>query len=275
LELVWFAFVTNASITVVIPAHNAAQTLLRALHSVAQQTLLPTEIIVANDVSTDNTLQLAKEYAATSAIPMRVLDMPSNVGPGGTRNAAWNAANTEFVAFLDADDQWHPQKLQLQYKAMLQHPNTAMSCHAHTFTTSTSWATLDSTKTTTSLVPFSKFLLRNRCSTPSVMLRRTITQRFQAEKHFAEDYLLWMQITHQHGPALYINASLAHCSNPGYGGQGQSGRLWQMERSELQGFRVIHSAGAISVFTLVALSVWSLFKFGIRVIDSKVVRIRR
>jgi hypothetical protein len=84
-----------------------------------------------------------------------------------------------------------------------------------------------------------------------------------------------MQITHQHGPALYINAPLAHCSNPGYGGQGQSGRLWQMERSELQGFRVIHSEGAISVFTLVALSVWSLFKFGIRVIDSKVVRIRR
>ena len=73
---------TNASITVVIPAHNAAQTLLRALHSVAQQTLQPAEIIVANDVSTDNTLQLAKEYAATSAIPMRVLDMPSNVGPG-------------------------------------------------------------------------------------------------------------------------------------------------------------------------------------------------
>lgn len=107
------------------------------------------------------------------------------------------------------------------------------------------------------------------------MLRRNITQRFQAEKHFAEDYLLWMQITHQHGPALYINASLAHCSNPGYGGQGQSGRLWQMERSELQGFRVIHSEGAITVFTLVALSVWSLFKFGIRVIDSKVVRIRR
>ena len=168
-----------------------------------------------------------------------------------------------------------PAKLQLQHEAMLHHPNAAMSCHAHAFTTSTSWATLDSTKTTTSLVPFSKFLLRNRCSTPSVMLRRTITQRFQAEKHFAEDYLLWMQITHQHGPALYINASLAHCSNPGYGGQGQSGRLWQMERSELQGFRVIHSEGAISVFTLVALSVWSLFKFGIRVIDSKVVRIRR
>jgi glycosyltransferase involved in cell wall biosynthesis len=120
LELVWFAFVTDASITVVIPAHNAAQTLLRALHSVAQQTLQPAEIIVSNDVSTDNTLQLAKEYAAASAIPMRVLDMPSNVGPGGTRNAAWNVANTEFVAFLDADDQWHPQKLQLQHNAMLQ-----------------------------------------------------------------------------------------------------------------------------------------------------------
>jgi len=267
--------VTNASITVVIPAHNAAQTLLRALHSVAQQTLQPAEIIVANDVSTDDTLQLAKNYAAASAIPMRVLDMPSNVGPGGTRNAAWNAANTEFVAFLDADDQWHPQKLQLQYNAMLQHPNTVMSCHQHHFSSSDIWPSIDVSSTTTTFIPFTQFLVRNRCSTPSVMLKRTITQRFQADKHFAEDYLLWMQITHQHGPALYINASLAHCSNPGYGGQGQSGRLWQMERSELQGFQVIHSEGAVSVFTLVALSVWSLFKFGIRIIDSKVVRIRR
>jgi glycosyltransferase involved in cell wall biosynthesis len=49
----------NASITVVIPAHNAAQTLLRALHSVAQQTLQPAEIIVANDVSTEDKFLLA------------------------------------------------------------------------------------------------------------------------------------------------------------------------------------------------------------------------
>jgi len=275
LELVWIAHVTHASVTVVIPAHNASTTLLRALESVARQTLLPKAIIVANDVSTDNTLHIATEYAKSSAIPMQVLDMPSNVGPGGTRNAAWDVATTDYVAFLDADDQWHPQKLQLQYNAMLQHPNTMMSCHQHHFSSTDIWPSIDVSSTTTTFIPFTQFLVRNRCSTPSVMLKRTITQRFQADKHFAEDYLLWMQITHQHGPVLRINAVLAHCSNPGYGGTGQSGRLWHMQQSELAGFRVIHREGAIGLLTLLAVSAWSCCKFGIRVIDSKVLPIRR
>lgn len=266
---------TGASITVIIPAHNAGSTLVRALESVAQQTLQPTEIIVVNDVSTDNTLQVATEYARTSSTPVRVLNTASNVGPGGTRNAGWSEATTTYIAFLDADDQWHPRKLEIQHKAMAQNEQLVMSCHGHEFSSSTKWEVIDVNTVATTTVPFAHFLLRNRCSTPSVMLKRTIDERFQADKHYSEDYLLWMQITHRHGPALRIDASLAHCSNPGYGGKGQSGRLWRMQRSELAGFRVIHSEGAIGLPMLLAVSAWSCCKCGIRLLNSKVVRIRR
>jgi hypothetical protein len=118
-------------------------------------------------------------------------------------------------------------------------------------------------------------LIRNRCATPTVMLKRKITERFDSRKRFAEDYLLWMQITASHGPALRLEAQLAHCSNPGYGGSGQSGQLLKMELSEIGGFVTLRKSKAIGFVTLGLVVIWSWIKFGIRLFDSKVMKIRR
>jgi glycosyltransferase involved in cell wall biosynthesis len=252
------------SVSVIIPAYNSASTIIRALQSVATQTLAPQEIIVVDDASTDTTRSLVATFASSSSIPVRVLTQATNSGPSAARNAGWDAA-----------DQWHPRKIELQYPVMQSQPKVTMSCHGHHFSSSTTWADISANDTKATPVSFQKFLIRNRCATPTVMLKRSITERFDSRKRFAEDYLLWMQITASHGPALRLEAQLAHCSNPGYGGTGQSGQMLKMELSEIAGFVTLRKSKAIGFGTLGTVVIWSWIKFGIRLFDSKVMKIRR
>ena len=264
----------NATVSVVIPCFNSAATIERALRSVEHQTTKPHEVLVVDDASNDNTVSVIEQYAQTSSLNIRVIKQSMNGGPSVARNAAWNVATGEFIAFLDADDQWHPQKLETQLNTMLANPTCVMSFHDHLFGSSEQFETLPFTPVT-SQATLRNYLLRNRSATPTVMLRTALTERFTSTKRYAEDYLLWMTIIASHGSALHIHATLAHCSNPGYGGSGQSGKLWKMERSELSGFASLWRSEALSLPTLVAVSIWSITKYLLRLFDTFLIPIRR
>lgn len=264
----------NATVSVVIPCFNSAATIGRALRSVEHQTSKPNEVLVVDDASSDNTVSVIEQFAHTSSLNIRVIKQSVNGGPSVARNAAWNIATSEFIAFLDADDQWHPQKLELQLNGMLANPTCVMSFHDHLFESSEQFESLPFTPVN-SQATLRNYLLRNRSATPTVMLRTALTERFSNTKRYAEDYLLWMTIIASHGKALHIHATLAHCSNPGYGGSGQSGRLWKMERSELSGFVSLWRSGALSLPTLVAVSIWSITKYLLRLFDTFLIPIRR
>ena len=265
---------SNATISVVIPCFNSAATIERALRSVEHQTTKPHEVLIVDDASSDNTVLIIEQFARTSLLNIRVIKQSMNGGPSVARNTAWNVATSEFIAFLDADDQWHPQKLELQLGVMLDNRTCVMSFHDHLFGSSEQFENLPFAPIT-SQATLRNYLLRNRSATPTVMLRTTITERFLNTKRYAEDYLLWLTITASHGSALHIHATLAHCSNPGYGGSGQSGRLWKMERSELSGFVSLWRSGALSLPTLVVVSIWSITKYLLRLFDTFLIPIRR
>jgi glycosyltransferase involved in cell wall biosynthesis len=95
-----------ADVTVVIPVRNRPDVLARALKSVAAQTIAPREVIVIDDASTDHTRSVAVEAGAT------VLANEEKLGSGPSRNRGIAAAATRWVAFLDSDDEWHPQHLE-------------------------------------------------------------------------------------------------------------------------------------------------------------------
>jgi glycosyltransferase involved in cell wall biosynthesis len=265
---------SNATISVVIPCFNSAATIERALRSVEHQTIKPHEVLVVDDASSDNTVSIIEQFARNSLLNIRVIKQSVNGGPSVARNTAWNVVTSEFIAFLDADDQWHPQKLELQLGVMLDNRTCVMSFHDHLFGSSEQFENLPFTPIT-SQATLRNYLLRNRSATPTVMLRTTITERFLNTKRYAEDYLLWLTITASHGSALHIHATLAHCSNPGYGGSGQSGRLWKMERSELSGFVSLWRSRALSLPTLVVVSIWSITKYLLRLFDTFLIPIRR
>lgn len=104
-------------ISVVIPSYNAAHFLARCLKSVFAQTLKPVDVIVVNDGSTDNTAAVAAELGAT--VVSRV-----NGGLSAARNSGIKVAAGEWIALLDADDMWAPEKLERQAAAVT--PDTVL-----------------------------------------------------------------------------------------------------------------------------------------------------
>ena len=99
------------SVCVVIPMYNGADSIEQTLASVAGQTRLPDHVIVVDDGSTDDGPQRVKDFAA----PFRLtLLQQANEGQASARNHGLRHSEETFVAMLDADDQWRPQKLELQ-----------------------------------------------------------------------------------------------------------------------------------------------------------------
>jgi glycosyltransferase involved in cell wall biosynthesis len=113
-------------ITVVIPAFNAAHTIGRALASVRRQSYRNVEIVVVDDCSADDTVARVRAAADEN---VRLVQLPRNVGAAAARNAGIAEAGGELVAFLDADDEWRPQKLERQVALIARRPKMSfVSC---------------------------------------------------------------------------------------------------------------------------------------------------
>lgn len=100
----------NTTVSVVIPAYNAARTLKTTVQSVFEQTMQDFEIIIVDDGSKDNTVEAAQSIEDSR---VKVISQP-NGGASSARNTGIKVAEGEYVAFLDADDLWMPHKLERQ-----------------------------------------------------------------------------------------------------------------------------------------------------------------
>ena len=225
-------------ISVVIPTFNAANTLPRAIQSIAQQSLLPNQIIIVDDASSDNTPSVIEQLRATYVeLSIKVIRLSKNSGPGTARNFGWNVCRDPYIAFLDSDDTWHPQKLEIQYQWMCKNLDSIICGHFCQVNQSLSKIDLVASTNPDAIssrrLALRSFLFGNRLSTPSVMLRREIQERFLEGKRSSEDYLLWTQIIAAHGPAGFIMLPLAFLHKPAYGASGLSGNLWQMQMGEI------------------------------------------
>jgi glycosyltransferase involved in cell wall biosynthesis len=118
--------VTHApKVSVVIPTFNAAALLVETLRSVLSQSYEDFEVIVVNDGSSDDTLQRLEHFASESRL--RIVDQP-NAGVGAARNRGIAEARAQYVALLDHDDLWAPDKLAVQVAYMDAHPECVSSC---------------------------------------------------------------------------------------------------------------------------------------------------
>ena len=99
-----------ASISVIIPVYNGEKFILEALSSVCAQTVLPLEIVVADDASTDNTRALVESFAKKSNVPVKLCVMNKNSGgPYAPASMAFNSTLGDYVCILDADDIFAPE----------------------------------------------------------------------------------------------------------------------------------------------------------------------
>jgi len=106
-------------VSIVIPAYNAAAYLKETVDSVLASTFQDFEVVIVNDGSNDGTCDVARSIAD----PRVRLISHTNKGMSASRNIAIASGNSEFIALLDADDIWHPEKLALQVNTLTQHPD--------------------------------------------------------------------------------------------------------------------------------------------------------
>jgi len=107
-------------VTIVTPVYNAARWLPETLEAVRAQTLTSWEQILVDDGSTDESVFI-EQLAVAKYYRVRLLRTPHNIGPSAARNLALDAARGRFIAFLDADDLWLPEKLALSIEWMTDH----------------------------------------------------------------------------------------------------------------------------------------------------------
>ena len=223
-------------VSVVIPTHNRLDLLRRALHSVQAQTLPPLETIVIDDGSTDG----SQDFLATEFPTVRWITQ-SNHGVSHARNQGIKQAKGEWIALLDSDDTWQPNKLEEQNNFLLENSDLSF-CH-----TDEAWIRhgkpvshppyLD--KSSENILK--KSLTRCVICPSSALLHRKI---FQAVGHFdeklpvCEDYDLWLRILLQFKTG-YLNQKLV----TKYGGHSDqlSTSHWGMDRFRVQSLENILS----------------------------------
>lgn len=246
-------------VSVIIPCYRCRETMERAFDSVLNQTLPPAEILLMDDASGDGSLDLLCHFERVHAPRVKVISLAKNVGPGPTRNAGWEVSTQPWLAFLDADDAWHPRKLEIQWTWLESHPDAVLCGHTSQFSTGRIDFPVEDTPAAIRLSPM-QMLVSNRLPTRSVMLRRDIPFRFRG-REVTEDYLLWLEIILAGVPAYRLEAHLAFSLRPDFSPGGYSGQLLVHEKRELAALRTLHATGSIHwpVFALSA--TWSFVKF--------------
>lgn len=259
----------KAPVSVVVPCHRCAETIERAVDSILNQTLPPEEILLVEDGSGDNGATLSALRNLQQLHPdsgIRIIEMNKNCGPAAARNAGWEAATRPHVAFLDADDAWHPEKIGIQYSWMNAHPEVPFSGHRIKIVSSASEIRPPIGLISARKISPWQWLLSCRFSTISVMLRRDLPLRFAPEKRHAEDYLLWLQIALNGYETWRIESTLGFCFKPLYGAGGLSGELWKAEKGVLDTYSRIRHDGLISQASYLGLTAFSLLKYARRLI---------
>ncbi|MCJ2070602.1 glycosyltransferase [Methylobacterium sp. J-030] len=107
------AFLSPPPVSVILGTYNGERYLRQQMESLLSQSVLPTEIIVADDRSTDGTIRIAEDFQSFSAVPIKIIRRTENIGFGANFLHGAQHATADIIAFCDQDDIWHPDKLEV------------------------------------------------------------------------------------------------------------------------------------------------------------------
>lgn len=215
-------------ISVVCPTFNASSFVIPTLESVVAQTRRPYEVIVSDDGSTDDTVSVVTNFLSRRPnIKSRVV-VNSHRGPGATRNAGVQAAAGEWIAFIDSDDLWLPNKLQVISDAIVEHSEANFFCHSEQqIRKDGTRGLLDYGNWFDQSKPLaSQLYYRNFVSTSAVTCRRNLlceSGLFDESLASSQDYELWLRMSPSISPYFVREVLGFYCDRDG---NITSGRHW-------------------------------------------------
>lgn len=251
-------------ISVIIPSYNRATPLLRAIHSVYNQTLPPDEVIIIDDGSTDNTRQIV-----TETFPHANYRYQPNRGVSAARNLGIKLAQGEWLAFLDSDDEWLPGKLAQQYNTMNTQSGVKIIHTNETWIRYGQRVNQMKKHTKYGGMIFRQCLPRCIISPSSVMVHRGIFDEignFDENLPACEDYDLWLRCCARH-PVYYIDEPLIIK----YGGHADqlSRKHWGMDRFRIRALNKIMQSGELNDTDLQAVAEMLMKKIDIYLIGAE------
>lgn len=214
-----------ARVSVVVPAHDAASTIGRALRSALGQTRPPDEVVVVDDGSTDGTAAAVAELGDLVRLVRQ-----AQSGPSAARNAGVAASSGEWLAFLDADDTWHPRKLELQ---LLHASGSAMV--ATDWVRDPTWTDVPD-RVPTTRISTHDILLMNRFQTSTVLLRRDAFDSvggFDPSLDGVEDWDMWLRCS-RHGAVVKLDWPLVQYTDVSSGYSKASARVYRTGAAMLE-----------------------------------------
>jgi glycosyltransferase involved in cell wall biosynthesis len=184
---------SNDLITAVIATYNYGRFVTEAVESVLAQTYANVEIIVVDDGSTDDTRQRLAPYADR----LRYI-YQDNQSVAAARNTGIRAARGDFIAFLDADDLWHPQKLELQTRYLAGHPAVGLVAVDRLAEGAASWPPLNGCAHPRARpITVEELIIKPHFAPSGVLVRKPCFDRagyFDTSLRNAEDYDMWIRI---------------------------------------------------------------------------------
>ncbi|HTO14172.1 MAG TPA: glycosyltransferase family 2 protein [Edaphocola sp.] len=242
-------------ISVVIPMFNAARTIVSTVHSCLQQTLVPIEIIIVDDNSLDESCNIVTQNFEDQ---ISLIRLETNLGPSAARNKGWDIAKGDYVAFLDSDDTWHPQKLEIFNKIIKEEKNIDLWWHLYTSEKIPS--DLDMEKVNIlSKTNISDLLKRNPVSSSAIILKRNIPIRFNEQMRYCEDYDLALRTSYRY-QAFSSPILLTQIGRPVLSEGGASAQKWKMRKGELKTYFNLGKLNFGFYFLFPFLLFWSLIK---------------
>jgi glycosyltransferase involved in cell wall biosynthesis len=182
-----------APVSVVIPTFNSGHTVVEALESVLRQTVPPSEVIVVDDGSTDDTRRRLFPYFSRARYVAQ-----RNQGVSAARNHGVRLARCEVVAFLDSDDVWHPRMVELQMRALAEaRASGLVGTQVYEWPSQAAPSPGEIQTLPLREVPWKELVVRNPLTTSSVFARREILDRvgpFDDSLSGPEDHDMWLRV---------------------------------------------------------------------------------
>ena len=197
----------NPLVSVIMPAFNAENFIEAAVNSVIVQTYSNWELFIIDDASTDTTISKAEKLAKQD-FRIKILQNQNNFGTGISRNKGIKAAQGNFIAFLDADDQWKPGKLEIQLK-MMQQQDVAV-CFSSYLQIDENGNSRNEIIEALPVLTYQKLLKSNYLGNlTGIYNAKKIGKIYAPEIRKRQDWALWLEAVEKGGPAIGIQKCLA------------------------------------------------------------------
>ena len=253
----------SADVSVIIPVFNSGIGAVAAIRTLRAQTVLPKEIVVIDDGSTDGSAATIAAAVGDGAPPVRIFST-ANGGAANARNSGIVRTMSTYVAFLDSDDGWFPSKLEKQLSVLERRPEVGMVGTRTTMARTLADRPLD-LQAPELKISVRAQLFKNFFQTSTVVVRRSVLDEvglFPAGQRYAEEGDLFLRVAAR-SPCVLLNEVLVDYNNGkgGFGVSGLSENIYGMERGELANIRRAWQRGNCTFAVYAAATAFSLAKF--------------